>query len=197
MRLLKCRKCLLEKPPQEFNAALENRSGRNTQCRECQRAYNRAHYRANKRRRSKQTRAYYHKDPGKWRAYAKGYRTENLERTKESQRKCRQNNPPVYRANSARYRASKREATDPGADHIVLQKMYQLCAALNKRSKRKGGWSVDHTIPLSVGGRHHEENLQVVPFSWNCSKNNKHSNRWTGKYPPWVHKYCVDIGLRL
>lgn len=195
MGLVKCRTCLLDKPLEDFNIALENRSGRNTQCRECQRAYNRAHYRANKRRRSKQTRDYYHKDPGKWQSYAKDYRAKNLEKTKERQRQCRRKNPPVYRANSARYRASKKEAFDPGADPVVIQKLYQLCDALNKRSKRKGGWSVDHTIPLSVGGKHHEGNLQVVPCAWNYSKNNKHSNRWEGKYPPWVHKYCVDIGL--
>lgn len=37
---------------------------------------------------------------------------------------------------------------------------------------------VDHIVPLAKGGLHRPSNLQVVPASWNCSKGDRHTERW-------------------
>jgi hypothetical protein len=146
------------------------------------------------------------------RARCRKYRLENLEKVRESKRRSAakhrearrkafreyyQKNKEICHRSSRRYRARKVGAEDPSACPETIDKIYALCEALNKRSKRKGGWSVDHTTPLAKGGTHHEENLQVVPSAWNCRKGDRHRERWPGKYPKWVHDFCVDIGLSL
>jgi hypothetical protein len=34
---------------------------------------------------------------------------------------------------------------------------------------------VDHIVPVSMGGTHSPENLQIVPAKWNLQKGNRHS----------------------
>jgi len=36
---------------------------------------------------------------------------------------------------------------------------------------------VDHIVPLSLGGSHHQNNLQWVPYIWNLSKHNRESGK--------------------
>jgi hypothetical protein len=36
---------------------------------------------------------------------------------------------------------------------------------------------VDHVVPLSLGGNHHQSNLQWVPYMWNLSKHNRESGK--------------------
>lgn len=42
-------------------------------------------------------------------------------------------------------------------------------------------WCVDHTIPLNCNGLHELNNLQIVPYSWNSSKQDRHHNTWSWK----------------
>ena len=46
----------------------------------------------------------------------------------------------------------------------LIRNIYQFCPK---------GYEVDHMIPLSKGGDHHESNLCYLPKSVNCSKYNK------------------------
>jgi len=39
-------------------------------------------------------------------------------------------------------------------------------------------WHVDHIVPLSKGGLHTLNNLQVVPATWNLEKNNNNCDRY-------------------
>lgn len=69
-------------------------------------------------------------------------------------------------AAQAKYRAKYGylRAYDPGADKDKIKEIYANCP---------DGYEVDHIIPLSKGGKHHENNLQYLTISENRRKGNK------------------------
>jgi hypothetical protein len=68
------------------------------------------------------------------------------------------------KANVYAYRARKRNAIPDDADLILIRQIYQFVPE---------GFQVDHKIPLSKGGLHHQDNLQYLPARDNQSKNNR------------------------
>jgi len=69
-------------------------------------------------------------------------------------------------ARQARYRAKHgyNRAYAPTANKEKIKQIYENCPV---------GYEVDHIIPLSKGGLHHEENLQYLTIKENRSKGNK------------------------
>lgn len=61
------------------------------------------------------------------------------------------------------YRARKRNAIPNDADLELIKKIYESAP---------NGYQVDHIIPLSKGGLHHQDNLQYLTAKENQSKNN-------------------------
>ena len=70
-------------------------------------------------------------------------------------------------AKSAKRRARKLNQTPLSANSQLIQFYYIVSATL-------ADFEVDHIKPLSKGGLHHEDNLQLLPRHLNLSK----SNRW-------------------
>lgn len=66
----------------------------------------------------------------------------------------------VYRAKGYRQLAA-------GADKEKIKEIYLNCPA---------GYEVDHIVPLSLGGLHHEDNLQYLTIE----ENRRKGNRWIG-----------------
>jgi predicted nucleic acid-binding Zn ribbon protein len=64
----------------------------------------------------------------------------------------------------SRYRAKKYRLIDPTADKQKMKEIYRNCPP---------GHEVDHIIPLSKGGKHHEDNLQYLIAIENRRKGNK------------------------
>jgi HNH endonuclease len=60
--------------------------------------------------------------------------------------------------------ARKKNQTPPDADIKVMQQFYIDCPQ---------GHEVDHIIPISKGGLHHQDNLQHLPMLENRKKGNK------------------------
>lgn len=203
-----CRRCGSSKPLDEFYTHPETRDGRNTYCKECQKAKAKQWAKDNPEKRREACRRYHAASRDVRQAWYAANRSEVLEKTKkwaksnpekrrEILRRWRKKNRAYMAAKQQEYKARKKAAVPPDACLATIEKIYVLCSELNRRSKRRGGWEVDHTVPLSRGGSHHPDNLQVVPAKWNRSKCARHADRWPGKYPPWVAAFCVDLGLDL
>ena len=73
---------------------------------------------------------------------------------------------------NAKRRASKLNQTPDNANLATIQLYYTICAYLNEPCE-KPMWHVDHFQPVSKGGLHHEDNLQILTAKLNFEKYNK------------------------
>jgi 5-methylcytosine-specific restriction endonuclease McrA len=81
-------------------------------------------------------------------------------------RKC--NNPLAYaRYHNAKHHALKLNQTPLDANLDIIQFYYTVASAMKD-------YHVDHIKPLSKGGLHHENNLQILSAHLNLEKNNKY-----------------------
>ena len=102
--------------------------------------------------------------------YHKQYRENNREKYYEHSRLWRLNNLDKANAQSALRRALKRNQT-PILTEIEKKKIhfyYQTRKYLGKN------WHVDHIKPLSKGGLHHPDNLQILAKKLNREKRDKY-----------------------
>lgn len=108
-------------------------------------------------------------------AQTKRWRESNKERTKAWKIKWESENKARRTQMTAKRRAIKRGAS---ADGITPETrlVYSFCERLNKEHRhylKKGPFSVDHIVPLVLGGAHQASNLQVVTSFYNSSKGAK------------------------
>lgn len=74
-------------------------------------------------------------------------------------------NPHIKRAQKSKRRAMLRNAICETADYMAIREIY----ALSKRLERITGlkYHVDHVVPLSKGGLHHQDNLVAMRSDYN------------------------------
>ena len=120
------------------------------------------------------------------------YRKNNKEKENLRQKEWRRANPDKVRARTARYNARKLKAIDITADQAVIDSRQSAATYLSDVTGYD--WHVDHTVPISKGGKHHEGNLQVVPQSWNNSKKNYHDKRWIEDSN--IYRYATAVEKR-
>jgi len=100
------------------------------------------------------------------------YYQDNKDRVLEYHHEHYQNNKDKYFAHSAKRKALKLNKTPTDANLEEIQLYYEVCVETNEIL---GGafFHVDHIQPLSKGGLHHEDNLQILEASLNLQKNAK------------------------
>ena len=74
-----------------------------------------------------------------------------------------------------KYQAMKRNSRVLCGDTNVIKVFYDAAKRVGKCVGIK--FHVDHIVPLSLGGSHHQKNLQWVPYMWNLSKHNRESGK--------------------
>jgi len=79
--------------------------------------------------------------------------------------------PALANSKTYRYRTKKRNQMPDDADPKKILKFYEEAERLTKETGIK--YSVDHIIPISKGGLHHQDNLQVITLSENSRKGNR------------------------
>lgn len=88
----------------------------------------------------------------------------NKEQHKEWNTNWRANNPDKAKAIAAKRRATKNNAVMEDADLEVIKIIYLQCPE---------GYHVDHIMPLSKGGLHHQNNLCYLKAADNLHKKDK------------------------
>ena len=118
---------------------------------------------------------YYQGNREKLLAYRKEYYQENKEELRARRDPAKSNAYNKKRRHSTRSSGLTKEQYDE------IEGIYRQAARLNGIFG-KTVFHVDHTVPLSLGGKHHPSNMQVVSAKWNREKGNRHSNRWEVPY---------------
>jgi 5-methylcytosine-specific restriction endonuclease McrA len=181
-----CRVCGELKPLAAFHRKSDAKDGVMSTCKVCRSAEATEQYKTDKRKLLTAKRAY-EENPDLLRARQRLYRERDPARSKDTQRRYRDKNRDSLNASGAEYRSANPEKVRaasqrmramrkgaPGShtsDDIkaLFASQRGLCVAC--RASIKGGYHVDHTMPLSRGGTNDKTNLQLLCPTCNLSKN--------------------------
>jgi 5-methylcytosine-specific restriction endonuclease McrA len=103
----------------------------------------------------------------------KEYWDNNKDRKKQIKNKYAKSEKGIITNNkkSAKRRARVKNQLTDDVDYDIITKIYQDCRS---RSIETGiPHEVDHIIPISKGGLHHQDNLQIITMSENRKKGSK------------------------
>jgi len=118
-------------------------------------------------------RANYERNHARRLAEAASYRDANRERLREAARVYGKAHPDIVWRSDANRRARERRAFVEVVDRWVLyQRDKGICGLCGGRVKREDA-SVDHIIPLSMGGAHSYANTQIAHLSCNLKRGNR------------------------
>lgn len=105
--------------------------------------------------------------------------------------KWQRNNKDKHNAVAAAYRARKRAAYDPDVDKEAVDMIYKYATYLSKITGVMH--AVDHIIPMGpAGGKHHEDNLQILTMAQNSVKGNKLNTNIVGPRIEEVRKFYYE-----
>lgn len=119
--------------------------------------------------------SYRQADPAGYKAKGNAWRVKNKDRLREMKLKWESENKEKRTHMTAKRRAIKKGASASGITPEI-RLVYLFCKRLNKEHRhylKKGPFSVDHIVPLVLGGAHQASNLQVVTSFYNSSKGAK------------------------
>ena len=117
-----------------------------------------------------------HKEEAK--KYSEKYRKENRPELLKKKRAYQRKNlaAHVARAKAYKYKIKEEYNKLSKKNRNTISTIYEA----NQRISECLGvaFHVDHIKPLSKGGEHAPENLQIVPAKWNLSKSNNNNDRF-------------------
>ena len=181
----KCTKCGEEKFLSEFYEHENGKYGVRSICKICLKsyqqansdklkAYQKAYDKANSDKIKAYQKAYKQTNSDKFKAYKKAYNKAynkaNPDKFKAYQKAYNKANPDKINALSSKRRALKITRTHPDCDNIQVKRFYKVCSYLSKHTGTK--YHVDHILPISKGGPHHHDNLQIITQTLNHQKFN-------------------------
>lgn len=127
---------------------------------------------ANKDKLKEKRKAYVEANKGKInsqkRAHWQKHRDKNLVRLKIYRESHREDRCALQ----SKREAVKKEAMLPSTDLKVIKKLYEKRARMSEKDDTL--YHVDHIIPLSIGGAHHQDNIRIITAKENMEKKNKY-----------------------
>lgn len=174
-----CTKCQKEKDDSCFGKDSRKKSGLQSHCRDCQKAWKKKHYqkntdrfRAEARERSA-AREKTEDQIARKKEYDREYRRKNAKRLSQIKRKWRAENQNTVSAIRKSYKAKRRSLERGGVSTAELadwqsraEKICHYCGC-----ECEDDFHVDHYYPLSRGGKHELDNLVIACPSCNVKKN--------------------------
>ncbi len=170
----KCTKCNLVKQLTEFGRKASAKSGIHYRCRLCMTEYYVQYYKKNRQRRIDQATTWCKANRQKANAHIAEWARKNPERQRQYHRKSMQRHPETYERNHRRRRArlASVECDPTVLLHTVYQKSDGVCGICAKYVDRDKA-SVDHIVPISKGGTHTWDNVQLAHLVCNSLKGTK------------------------
>lgn len=164
-----CSKCGSIKPLWGFNRSAKKKFGISTYCKKCDTELSKIWLANNKDKRSGYRKEYYNLNKDKEISKMKLWSINNRDKHNAIKSKYKKSNPDKYAAIEAVRRARKLNQTDDlnQYDKLRIDTLYTVSDLLGK------DFQVDHIVPISKGGSHHPDNLQIVRKIDNLKKNNK------------------------
>jgi HNH endonuclease. len=164
-----CTKCGAEKPHAEFSKHKRAKDGLQPYCKACDNEHNKKWREDNRERMLERSKKWNEENKERKRESDKKWREDNKEHVREYTKKWAKDNPHIGRAKAQRRRARKKAALPylSENDNLALKLLSEEASILGE------GWHLDHIVPLSKGGLHHPDNLQIVRGSYNLSKKDK------------------------
>ena len=135
-------------------------------------ARNKAYYEANIDKEKARNKTYREANTDKIKARAKAYYEANADKAKVKRKAYRQANKQLIHAQTVKRRALKIPALLPTTDDELIKKLYKQRAEMSEKHGEK--YHVDHIIPLSIGGAHHQDNMRIITAKENMEKRNKY-----------------------
>jgi len=163
------RKANLEKARESVNKYAEKN-------RDKKRSADKERYHANLEASRAAAREKYVKNSEARRLSAKLWREQNKEAVRAWGRAWAQLNKEKYAKRAEHRRRLKDRMSE--FDRFVMHEAAVLCGL--RCDVTKIDWQIDHIVPLSKGGTHAAENLQVVPAAWNAAKRDHHCEKYFG-----------------
>ena len=159
-----------------FEANKEKKKAYDKSWRENNRDKMKAYMEANKEKRKVQMKAYMEANKEK----RKAYREANKEKVIAWSKAYREAHKGQVTAGVRAYQANKKQkdCITTKEDKQLARWVYSQSTKLSETTDIK--WEVDHIKPLSKGGMHSLDNLQIVPMQWNRTKKNNNEKRWNG-----------------
>lgn len=154
---------------------------KSSRCRECARVHSQMWRSSHPGEESEYKRRLYRADPDKFKSRSRNWRSSNPEyinkwyenRGRLVVRKWAQDNPHKRRESCQRRRALLKGCDVSLADiAAVVERSGGLCCLCNSLVP-EGMRHIDHIVPLSKGGPHAQENLQMLCYRCNLSKGSK------------------------
>lgn len=118
-----------------------------------------------------QKKEYYLRNKEILKAKHKEYRLKNKEKRNEYNRLYNKLYPEKSAEKTSKRRALLKNAVHADSNKQIIDHFYKMSVRLTNCLGIK--FHVDHIIPISKGGFHHESNLQVIPASLNLLKSSK------------------------
>ena len=138
-----------------------------------------AHKKANKDKKKAYDKIYYEANKNEIRAQHEAWRKANKDQIRAWREANKGKTKAYYEVNKDRYSAysAKRKALKipallPTTNNELIKKLYKQREQMSEKHGEQ--YHVDHIIPLSIGGAHHQDNMRVITAKENLEKKDKY-----------------------